>query len=173
MRTWVILVLFTLNLLSINAKAQKEADQSTLVKIGQAVPEFSFNDESGVFHNMEELKGKVILLNFFATWCGPCMQEMPHVQKEIFDKYGKNNNFILLSIGREHSPQEMKDFKAKKAFTFNIIADPNREIYSKFASQFIPRNVLIGKDGKVVYSSIGFDENEFAQLIDKIEAQLN
>jgi len=173
MKTWVILVLFTLNLLSINAKAQEEADQSTLVKIGQAVPEFSFTDESGVSHNLDELKGKLILLNFFATWCSPCMQELPHVQKEIFDKYGKNKNFILLSIGREHSPQEMKDFKAKKAFTFNIIADPNREIYSKFASQFIPRNVLIGKDGKVLYSSIGFDENEFAQLIDKIEAQLN
>ncbi|RKD87923.1 TlpA family protein disulfide reductase [Mangrovibacterium diazotrophicum] len=173
MKTWAILVLFTLNLLSINAKAQDEPEKSTLVKVGQDAPDFSFTDESGVSHKLDELKGKVVLLNFFATWCGPCMKEMPHVQKEIFDKYGKNDNFILLSIGREHSPQEMKDFKEKKAFTFNIIADQNREIYSKFALQYIPRNILIDKDGKILYSSIGFDEEEFAQLVNKIEAQLN
>ncbi|WP_205461950.1 TlpA family protein disulfide reductase [Mangrovibacterium lignilyticum] len=173
MKAWFLLFLVAFNFLTINLKAQEGSDSSTLVAVSQQCPDFSFIDENGATHQLQDLRGKVVLVNFFATWCGPCMQELPHVQKEIFDKYSNNPNFVLLTIGREHSQQEMKAFKDKKAFNFNIIADPKREIYSKFATQFIPRNFLIDANGEIIYSSIGFDENEFAKLKETIEDQLN
>ena len=173
MKAWVLLFFVTFNFLTINLKTQEESDQSTLVIIGRQAPDFSFIDEKGAIHHLHELKGKVILLNFFATWCAPCMKELPHVQAEIFDNYKDNADFVLLVIGREHSPQEMKAFKRKKAFTFDIIADPQREIYSQFATQFIPRNILIDRNGIICYSSIGFEENEFANLIKTIDDHLN
>lgn len=174
MKTWFLLFAFVLNALAFPLYAQEtEEEKATLVSVGQPVPDFQFTDEAGNIHAIKDLRGKLVMINFFATWCGPCMKELPHVQQEIFEKYQNNDKFELLVIGREHSAQEMEAFKAKKGYTFGLIADPNRKIYANFASQFIPRNFIIDQEGKIIYSSIGFNEDEFAQLLKTIEQNLN
>ncbi|WP_372776610.1 peroxiredoxin family protein [Mangrovibacterium sp.] len=172
MKAWSLLFFILFTFLSFNLKAQKEPDESTLVRINQPAPNFSFSDQNGQTHTLNEFRGKVVLLTFFATWCGPCLKELAHLDKEIYEKYKDNPNFVLLVFGREHNQSELNDFKNKKAIQFNLLADPKREIYSKYATQFIPRNFIIGKDGKISYSSIGFDEDEFENLLNTLNENL-
>jgi thiol-disulfide isomerase/thioredoxin len=126
----------------------------------------------GKLQTINELRGKTVLITFFATWCGPCLKELPHIQSDIFNKYKKNPDFALLIFGREHSWAEVNKFKADNKFTMPFFPDPERKIYSKFAGQYIPRNFLISPEGTVIYNSIGFDEKEFEKLKEMIESQL-
>src|SRR6185369_7175905 len=103
----------------------------------------------------DQAKGKLILVNFFATWCGPCMEEIPHLEADIWQKF-KDRGLVMVAVGREHSNEELARFKAEKKLSLNIAGDPKREVYAKFARQYIPRNFLIGPDGKILFASVGF-----------------
>jgi peroxiredoxin len=153
------------------ALAESSPEQATLTKVGQQAPGFSVTTFDGKELVSRDLKGKVVLLNFFATWCGPCMMEMPQLEREVWQKF-KEKGLIVLAIGREHKNEELIDFQKKKGFTFPMAGDPNREVYGKFASQYIPRNVLIGKDGTILFQSVGFEEGDFQKMIQTIEKAL-
>jgi len=145
--------------------------KTSVVQLKQTAPEFSFTTSDGKKANLSDYKGKVILINFFATWCGPCMVEMPLLQNEIWNKLKDNPDFVLLSLGRDHSQAEIDKFIEQKKFTFPIYADKDKIVYSLFAKQYIPRNYLIDKKGEVIYASTGFSMEEFEDLkitIDKL-----
>jgi peroxiredoxin len=144
---------------------------STLTKEGEMAPKFSVTTIDGKIFTNKSLKGKVILLNFFATWCGPCMAELPEVEEKIWQKY-KDEGLIVLAVGREHSIKELAEFNGKKNFTFHIAQDPKRKNYARFATQYIPRTYLIDRDGTIVYQSIGYTKKEFQKLIEKIQEVL-
>ncbi len=98
---------------------------------------------------------------------------MPFIQSDIYNKYKNNPNFELLIFGREHSWEEVNKFKAENKFTMPFYPDPERKIYSKFAGQYIPRNFLVSAEGKVIFSSIGFETDDFKELKTMIENQLS
>lgn len=147
-------------------------EETTFVKISDSVPFFEFEKQPGKIFNISQLKGKTVLITFFATWCGPCRKELPEIQSVIYNKYRKNPKFELLVFGREHNWSEIEKFAEANKFNMPIYPDPERKIYSKFAGQYIPRNFLISGEGKVLYSSIGFDEKEFKKMKEMIEVQL-
>jgi peroxiredoxin len=147
-------------------------EETTLAKTGEPVPSFEFEKSPGKAQNISELKGKTVLITFFATWCGPCRKELPHIQSDIYNKYKNNPNFELLIIGREHSWDEVNRFKAENKFTMPFFPDQERKIYSKFASKYIPRNFLISAEGKILYNTIGFEEKDFKILKQTIDNQL-
>lgn len=148
-------------------------DQYTYTKIGDTVPDFGFELEKGKKVNLADYKGKLILINLFATWCPPCNMELPLVQKNIWEKYKDHKNFALLVFGREEGWDKLIPYKEKKGFTFPILPDPDRAIFSKFAKQSIPRNILIDQNGKIIYQSIGYEEKEFETLVKLITEKLN
>jgi len=152
----LLFVLFLVLGSSLLVFGQTDEEKSTLVKVGQQVPAFEFSDANGQPKSVADLKGQVIMINFFATWCGPCLKELPHVQTDIFEQYKDHPEFTLMVIGREHTAEEVAKFKQDKGYTFNLMADPTREIYSKFASQFIPRNFLIDRDGTSFTAPLAF-----------------
>ena len=158
--------------LAFNAVAQETEDPNSfnLTKVGQTVPDFSFTSTDGKTYQMSDLKGKTVLLNFFATWCGPCMKEMPHLEAEIWKEF-KDRDFVVLALGREHSMEEIKKFNDKKGFTFPIGPDPERKTYSKFFTKYIPRNVLVNKKGEIIYQEQGYTEEEFKELIKLIDEE--
>ena len=76
-------------------------DGSTLLKIGDVAPAFTFELEKGKTVNINDYRGKIVVLNFFATWCPPCRLEFPRVQKEIWEQFGNNPKFALFAFDRE------------------------------------------------------------------------
>jgi len=166
------ILLITLFLTSLNILSQEDYMKSSLVQLNETAPEFSFTTNDGKTVKLSDYKGKVILINFFATWCGPCMKEMPYIQKDLWEKLKKNDTFIIMSFGRDHSQEEVNKFIESKKFTFPIFADKDKSIYNLFATKYIPRNYLIDSNGKVIYASTGFSEKEFEELKATIDKHL-
>jgi len=146
--------------------------QAQELKKGDAMPKFELT--SSVYGNVKpaDLKGKVVLVSLFATWCGPCQKELAEVQGTLWPKYKDNKDFVMLVIGREHTDEQLQKYNERKKFTFPLYPDPKREVFSKFAEKSIPRAYLFGKDGKLVYSSVGYTEEEFQKLLETIEKAL-
>lgn len=148
------------------------AQDGNIVTVGQCVPNFSFVDQSGKTVNMSELKGKVVLINFFATWCSPCRQELPFLQKDIFLKYKSNNDFRLVIFGRGHTLAEIQAFKEANKYIMPMYPDENKVVFNLFASQSIPRNYIIDRKGIVSYASIGYEPDEFQNMVTKLDILL-
>lgn len=144
--------------------AASQTDTTSLTRIGDKAPVFACKTTDGKIIDISRLQGKIIMINFFATWCGPCNLELPVLQKNIWNKYKDNQDFALIIIGREHNEKEVRDFVTNKKFTMPFAPDPDRGIFKLYATQNIPRNIIIGKDGRIIYQSTGYSEEEFKKL---------
>ena len=118
---------------------------------------------------MTRAKGKVLLINYFATWCVPCRNELPHIEK-IWNDYRGSGMLRVLVIGREESMDSVKRFRAQNKFSFPIAPDETGEIYALFAKQHggIPRTFIVSPDGEVVYAKAEFydrDEREIRSVL--------
>lgn len=151
-------------LLTISFMAPAQTDPTTLTKIGGKAPAFSCTTIDGQMFDLSKMKDRIVLINFFATWCGPCNSELPVLQKNIWEKYRNNKSFSMIILGREHSAEEVSAFVKTKGFTMPFAPDPERGIFKRYATQSIPRNVIVGKDGKIIFQSIGYTEEEFRKL---------
>ena len=146
--------------------------QAQELKKGDLMPKFEL--ASSVYGEIkpDDLKGKVVLINLFATWCGPCQTELAEVQKTLWPKYKDNKDFVMLVIGREHTDEQLQKYNERKQFAFPLYPDPKREVFSLFAEKYIPRAYLFDKEGKLIHSSVGYTEEEFQVLMDTIESEL-
>jgi peroxiredoxin len=162
-------LIMALMLFFVGAHAQNSVEK---VKIGDTMPQFTLNSDVYGQVTPSDLKGKVVLVSLFATWCGPCQKELAEVQSTLYPKYKDNENFRLLVIGREHTDADLTKYNARKKFTFPLYPDPKREVFSLFADQSIPRAYLFGKDGKLIYTSTRYTPEEFQKLMDTIEEAL-
>jgi len=149
-----------------------QTDTTTLLKNGDMAPAFSCKTIDGKIFDIAKLKGKVIMINFFATWCPPCNLELPVLQSDVWDKYKNNPSFALIILGREHNEKEVADFVKSKNFTMPFAPDPDRNIYKLFATQFIPRNVIIDRDGKIIYQNRGYTKEEFDEIVKLLAGKL-
>ena len=154
---------------SAQSKSQEEEiAATTLIHTGDAAPDFTVEMVDGQKITLSQLKGKVVIINFWATWCPPCRQEMTHVQKEIIDRF-KGKDVVFLPISRGEKKSVVEALRKKENYTFPMGLDPQQTIYKKYASNYIPRNFVVGKDGKVIYVSVGFSPDEFAEMIKTVE----
>ena len=103
--------------------------QAQELKIGDVLPKFQLN--SSVYGNIKpaDLKGKVVLVSLFATWCGPCQKELAEVQNTLWPKYKDNKNFVMLVIGREHTDEDLQKYNERKKFTFPLYPDPKNPFH--------------------------------------------
>jgi len=147
-------------------------DTSDILLVGQDMPEFTLKSLDGKEISSDDLYGKVVLINFFATWCPPCNQELPLVESDIWAKYKDHKDFQLLIIDREETAEKVAEFLAKKKYTMPFYLDPVREVYGKFASRNIPRNYLFNRESQLVLSSMGFKKADFEVLQKELDKLL-
>ncbi|MBR2326494.1 MAG: TlpA family protein disulfide reductase [Alistipes sp.] len=150
------------------AQERPTPEQATIIKDGMQAPDFEVQMFDGSTVKLADLKGKVVLLNFWATWCPPCRAELARVEKEIIERF-KGEKFVFLPVSRGETKEKVAAFREKMGYTFPMGLDTDQTIYKKYAVTYIPRNFLIDKEGKVVKASVGYDEEEFAELIKLIE----
>lgn len=139
---------------------------------GSEMPTFTLKSETYGTVTPADLKGKVVLITLFATWCGPCQAELAEVESELYPAYKDNANFRLLVIGREHTDEQLTVFKEKKKLSFPLYPDPKKEVFSLFAKSSIPRSYLFGRDGKLIYSVLGYGEGEVQKMKQQIAEAL-
>lgn len=160
---------------SLGREARREtmerSEDSSIVHVGDGAPSFALTTTEGETFALGDHRGKVVLVNFFATWCGPCLMELPHVQ-EIWDKHREDSGFALIVIGREETADAVNQFRQQHGYTFPLAPDPERSVYSLYAKELIPRTYLVGADGNVCFATTGFDEEDLAALKAEMLKQL-
>lgn len=149
-------------------QVEDETEATTIAKAGTVAPDFTVTMFDGSTQTLSALKGKVVLVNFWATWCPPCREELKRVEADIIERF-KDAPFVFIPISRGEERQTVADFREKMGYTFPMGLDPERKIYDLYASNFIPRNFLINQEGQVVMASVGYEVEEFDALIAKIE----
>jgi len=153
-------------------QGQSGIDKTTLLALNQTVPSFKFESLKGKSVSFNEYKGKIVLINFFATWCAPCRRELPLIQDQIWNKYKDNPKFAMLTFGREHSWEEVLKFQKDQNLTIPFLPDLKRKVYGLFATESIPRSFLIDENGKIIFLSKGFEESHFNELRSLIDNKL-
>lgn len=148
-----------------------QSDSTTLVKVGDPAPDFSVALFDGSHLTLSELRGKVVLLNFWATWCPPCRKELKRVQHDVIDRFA-GRDFVFLPVSRGEERSAVETFRRKTGYTFAMGLDPDQQVYDLYAENYIPRNFLIDRDGRIVALSVGYEEQEFDALLAKIEEAL-
>lgn len=167
---FITLLAFFLSI-SIAAICQNDTIIDYLV-VGDQIPTFTFQTIDKQTISSIDFQDKTTMLVFFATWCPPCMEELPHIQREVWEKFRGDEHFQLFVIARGHTDQEIIAFKQKKGFTFPMVADTNRSLFDLFAKQNIPRTYLIDEHSKIIKRSTGFNKEEFKLIIENIKKEL-
>ena len=145
-----------------------------IVRVGDVAPEMELELTDGQKVKLSDLRGKVVMLQFTASWCGVCRKEMPFIESDIWQKHKVNPNFALYGIDRDEPVETVKDFAEKTGVTYPLALDPGADHFAKYAERKagITRNVLIDKEGKIVMLTRLFNEEEFSSLCKKIDEML-
>ncbi|WP_341938100.1 TlpA family protein disulfide reductase [Marinimicrobium sp. C2-29] len=124
----------------------------------EKAPDFTLKSDTGENLNLEEQRGKVVMINFWASWCAPCRKEMPLLE-ELYDRYEKDG-FTLFGINVEQNPEAAEKFLADVGVSFPILYDPESEVSRAYQVNAMPTTVMVDRDGEVRYVNRGYREGD-------------
>ena len=130
------------------------ASQAAMPKIGAAAPDFALKSSSGKNLKLSEHRGEVVMINFWATWCGPCRQELPLLNR-LHEQYRKTG-FTLLGVNIDDRQDAAQDMAKKLGITFPVLFDTDKRVSRLYDVNAMPSTVLIDRDGKVRYIHLGY-----------------
>ena len=117
-------------------------------------PDFSLHAMTGPSMRLKDQRGRVVMVNFWATWCAPCQQEMPHLNR-LYQKY-RSSGFVLLGVNVDDDSSKAADVAAKLGITFPVLLDADKSVSKLYDLSTMPSTVLIDRDGKVRYVHRGY-----------------
>lgn len=145
-----------------------------LVKVGDVAPDFTLSYTDGKEFTLSQMRGKVVMLQFTASWCGICRNEMPHIESDIWQRHKENPDFVLVGVDREETKEVVEAYTNKLGTTYPMLLDDKGDVFASYAvrKSGITRNVLIGRDGRIVMLTRRYVEPEFKQLVATIDSLL-
>ena len=168
------IILISLSIaLSLQAFAQTN-DRGYIVKVGDALPALNMTLTDGTQVSPDHLKGKVVLIQFTASWCGVCRNEMPHLEKDVWLKYKDHPDFFMVGVDLDEPLEKVISFGETVGITYPLALDPGGKLFYQFAAQNsgVTRNILSDRDGNIIMLTRLFDQEEFNQMTAKIGKQL-
>lgn len=153
--------------------AQEDPTRGYRVHVGEKAPELNFNLLDGTTITNENLKGKVVVLQFTASWCSVCIKEMPHLEAKVWQKF-KNEDFILIGIDLKEDRQKVDRFITKMKVTYPFTIDADGSMFESFTlpNAGVTRNIVIDKTGKIIFLSRLYEEKEFEEMVHLIDSEL-
>ncbi|MBI9069877.1 MAG: TlpA family protein disulfide reductase [Salinivirgaceae bacterium] len=146
-----------------NIFAQSENNnRGYVVNVGDLAPNFEAKLTNGKTFKLSDHKGKVVMLQFTASWCSVCRKEMPFIENEIWKELSAKD-FVLIGIDRDEPLEKAKEFAEQTGITYPLALDPKGKIFQQYALKDagVTRNVIIDRDGKIIYLTRLFNREEF------------
>jgi peroxiredoxin len=134
--------------------------------LNAAAPDFTLRGADGRNVRLDELRGQVVLVNFWATWCGPCREEMPHLDA-LYQKYHKSG-FVLLGVNVDDDPRVALATAAKLNVSFPVLLDTDKKVSKLYDLNTMPSTIVIDRDGKMRFLHRGYragTEGDYEQQI--------
>ena len=141
-----------------------------VVKAGDSAPDFSIKTETGKTVTARDFGGKLLMLNFWATWCQPCVQEVPsldQLSRELAPK-----GLVVLGVSVDKDQKAYRDFIAKFHVSYHTARDPDQVIYLKYGTIQYPETYLIDRSGKVVVKVVGEENWTASQMVQHVQSLL-
>ncbi len=138
-----------------------------LVKIGDKAPDkFLLLLQDGSRTSLKELKGKIVILQFTASWCEVCREEMPYLERDIWQAY-KDKGVVLIGVDRDEPIEVVQKFHKDMKISYPLALDPGAAIFQQFADKKagVTRNVVIDRDGHIRFLTRLYNKDEFAKLV--------
>jgi peroxiredoxin len=134
-------------------------------------PDFSITTSEGEYLSLDELKGKVVLLDFWGTWCPPCVESVPGL-RELNKKFAKESSFVMISVSSDGDENKWKDFITKEKMVWAQYLDRERKVQRAFRVDRFPTYILLDPDGVIRYRSYGLSADKEASLEDAVKKQI-
>lgn len=138
-----------------------ERPDGTLLEVGDMALDFSYTLADGTTQQLSDLRGQKILLNFWATWCGPCRVEMPDIEQAA-QTFG-DEGFIALAVNHGEEAEVIPPFASELGLTFLLIANPSSDIVNGYAAIGLPTTYFINTDGTISFKQVGVMDFDFIE----------
>jgi thiol-disulfide isomerase/thioredoxin len=137
-----------------------------------AAPELPVFDRAGKKHDLAREKGRLVIVHFWATWCPPCIEEIPALSR-FWEKYGKRDDLVLYAVSVDKDWKIIDDFAAKNRNELPIYRDPDGKTATRFGSGQYPETYIVNKAGRVLYrvqGVVSWDDPEIRRRIEQLLA---
>ena len=151
----------------------KEISRGYSVKVGDKAPKIDLELLNGQLLTNENLKGKVVVIQFTASWCSVCIKEMPHLEKEVWQKF-KNDDFVLIGVDLKEELDVVEHFIEETEVTYPFAIDIDGSFFESFTNPGagVTRNIVIDRTGKISFLTRLFDPKEFQDMVEHIDMLL-
>jgi peroxiredoxin len=175
MKTKIIQILIIIFCVTLSCNSEKkDLGEGYIVRTGDIAPDFQINEPGGKSYKLSDLRGKIVMLQFTASWCSVCREEMPFIESEIWQP-GKDSGLVVIGIDRAEPPEVVSGFRNEIGVTYPIALDPEADIFGLFAIKEagVTRNVIIDRNGKIIFLTRLFDRAEFNEMKKTISRALD
>ena len=163
-----IVLVYTLMLLTASTQAAAPAQTMAPVAERPAAPDFTLKDIEGKPRRLSENRGKVVLVNFWATWCPPCRREMPSMQRAWMQLKGENFEMFAVNVGEDEDTIFGFTFATGSELTFPILLDRDAQVIKAWPVIALPTSFVVDPQGRIVYRAVGGREWDDPELLQKI-----